>query len=170
MNSFGGDIHATFSFSSRGCIGFVTFFVLCMSSFHRNLPVIPVHVWKTFRSQWWQWDSPWESAAEPVGLCSRWKQLNWTSRSINLMLQTKHPFGCEWGKMLALLFVGSVESVLSSLPRSASLSDEGWRRLSHNWPLTVLPREPQANLCYFFIIYIHTYIYIFIFYLFCSAS
>lgn len=40
MNSFGGDIHATFSFSSRGCIGFVTFFVLCMSSFHRNLPVI----------------------------------------------------------------------------------------------------------------------------------
>lgn len=68
--------------------------------------------------------------------------------------------------MLALLFVGSVESVLSSLPRSASLSDEGWRRLSHNWPLAVLPREPQANLCYFFIIYIHTYIYIFLFFIF----
>lgn len=68
--------------------------------------------------------------------------------------------------MLALLFVGSVESVLSSLPRSASLSDEGWRRLSHNWPLTVLPREPQANLLLFHHIYTHTYIYIFIFYLF----
>lgn len=28
------------------------------------------------RSQRWQWDSPWESAAEPEGVCSRWN--SWT--------------------------------------------------------------------------------------------
>lgn len=42
--------------------------------------------------------------------------------------------------MLLSFFLGS-PTFLSSLPGSASLSDEGWRKSSHHWLSAVLSSE-----------------------------
>ena len=58
---------------------------------------------RSFRSQRWQWDSPWESAADPFGVCSRWN--SWTGWIGALkILQTKHLFGCKVGDASAAFF------------------------------------------------------------------
>lgn len=108
---------------------------------------------RSFRSRRRQWDSPWESAAEPVVVCSRWN--SWTGWMGALKYCKPNTGLVVWGGDVsaAFLFCWKSPSFLSSLPGSASLSDGGWRRSSHHWGPPVLPREPKAKLRHFFILY-----------------
>lgn len=95
------------------------------------------------RSQQWQWDSPWESAAELVGLFSRWNNstgrmgaLKYCKRSIDLVLD---------GEDASAAFCWKSPSFLSSIPGSAFLTG-----LEMVWSPLATHGSPQRAKCYLF--------------------
>lgn len=137
---------------------FFLFFVFFCSL--DSLSVISDHISDTYLFKFSQktasiscgcWDSPWESATEPEGVCSRWSR--WTGcfgalkhcKPISGLVVREEDVSAAFFFLL-IFFLKSPQFFFSAVFLLLRLRQiYGRRESSHHWPSTVLCREPTVN-------------------------